>query len=330
MENVKSASYDIKLEYTEDYKDPKNWEDIGSSNNTKIKIVLDCPLVKTAEKVEVWRKHNGTISKANWTDGTASVDKSKGQVTINVSKFSVYTVITYSVPPPECGPCNPCPEEEVAPTLVYKVQMNLKTTKGVTTHETVNKGSICTPGEDEDVCNVYRTKDATKLVGWIYDCTATCDTIANGSVVIWDAKRKAAFADGAAFTTAFINVMGKKQAEAEWAWTFSGTADYSSFDAAATQEYTLTGAGLGKFSTAKGYYTSFSGRVAGTVTASWDLKTKKNNCCISSQIVKCDELATLVDAQDTIAYGTWSAKYDSSASKRYAKDGYLKLPSYAK
>lgn len=219
--------------------------------------------------------------------------------------------------------CAPTPDPVVEPTLVYSVKMNVKTTKGVTVSvKEGSAGTLCSPGEITTTAKVIRTKDSTKFAGWIYDCTATCSTVADGSVVLWDSKRKAQIAD-AAITTTFINVMGKKQSEAEWAWILEGTAEY---DETRTQAYALTGAGLGKFSTKKGFYTSFSGNFAGTAAASYDL-SKKAKVCDPSQIWKCDDLATLTDS-DTVAFGTWKVKYSSSASKKFAKNGYLKLPKY--
>ena len=209
------------------------------------------------------------------------------------------------------------------PTLVYSFKASVKTTKGLTYTGTYMDGqTVCTPGEETPTKAIIRTKDSTKFQGWIYDCTATCDTIANGTAVVWDSKRKAQL-NGAAFDTKFINVMGKKQSEAEWAWEFAGAANYG--DDNLVQEYALTGAGLGKFNTKKGFYTSFSGNFAGAATASFDLS--KKTTCDPSQIWKCDKLDELGDS-DTVAYGTWSAKYDASASKKYAKNAYLKVPAY--
>lgn len=218
--------------------------------------------------------------------------------------------------------CVPEQAPVVENTLVYSLKMTVKTTKGLAGETVTNNGSICAPEDDVVTANVIRVKDSTKFEGWIYECTAVCNTIETGSVVAWDSKRKAQLTD-AAFTTTFLNVIGKKQADAEWAWTFAGTAAY---DTTRTQAYALTGAGIGKFSTKNGYYTSFSGNFAGTAAASFDL-SKKNQNCDPSQVWKCDDLGTLADS-DTVAYGTWTVKYNASASKKFAKNGYLKVPAY--
>jgi hypothetical protein len=61
---------------------------------------------------------------------------------------------------------------------------------------------------------VIRVPDTTALAGWIYDCTATCETIGTGSIVVWDTKRKAQLKE-AAMEKILLQVIGKKQADAE-------------------------------------------------------------------------------------------------------------------
>ena len=221
-------------------------------------------------------------------------------------------------------PCTPdTPNTDCA--SVYSFKLNVKTTKGVAL-KTTGSGSQCVPGQAS--CSVIREKDSTVIQGYIYECTCGCDVISSGSVVAWDSKRKAPV-DGPAFTKTLLNVIGKKQNVAEWAWTFAGTAVY---DANRSQDYALTGAGYGTFS--KGLYRSFSGNFAGTAAASYDLKTKMvadspTSCaCDPSQVWACADLTTLV-ADSTVAFGTWTAKYDASASKKYLANGFLNVPSYA-
>jgi hypothetical protein len=221
------------------------------------------------------------------------------------------------------GDCLPEQKEPGNCAMVYSVKMTVKTTKGIAIDSsTVGDGNICNPGTITTPAVVIRTKDTTKFDGWIYDCSCTCDLMSTGSLVMWDSKRKAQL-ENAAFTTTFLNVMGKKQSEAEWAWTFAGDAKY---DDVRTQSYALTGAGLGKFDAKKGYYTSLSGNFAGTASASYDLG-KKNHNCDPSQIWLCADLTTLADS-DTVAYGAWTVKYNAAASKKFLKNGYLKLPAY--
>ncbi len=229
---------------------------------------------------------------------------------------------------PTCAPEETQPEvEDVA--LVYSFKATVKTTKGLAQkgYSITGNGTQCAPGDTTNVdCTVLRTKDSTKFEGWVYLCDNACalDTF---SAVVWDSKRKVQLND-AAFTKTLLNVMGKKQTEAEYAWTFAGTADYGDDRA---QAYALTGAGLGKFDVKNVRYSSFSGNFAGTAAASYDLKTKVAEAvlcaCEPSKVWACDDLATLTDSE-TVAYGSWTLKYNSSASKKYLANGYLKVPSY--
>ena len=96
-------------------------------------------------------------------------------------------------------------------TLVYDLSMTVKTTKGV--KASGGAGNVCTPGGGSSgvSCIILRTKDTTKFAGYIYECVEACDTVANGTVVAWDSKRKVQLT-GAAFSTTFINVPEKVQA----------------------------------------------------------------------------------------------------------------------
>jgi hypothetical protein len=219
-----------------------------------------------------------------------------------------------------CAPDDPVVTE---PTLVYSFKANVKTTKGLSYVNSYDAGSVCAPDPQTDK-SVIRVPDTTALAGWIYDCTATCETIANGSIVVWDTKRKAQL-DEAAMEKILLQVIGKKQADAEFAFKLTGTFKYDDVRQQALTEVIF--AALGKFSVAKGFYTSFTGNFAGTAAASYDLTTKKNVNCDPSQVWLCTDLLTLVEA-DTVYYGTWSAKYNASASKKYARNGYLNVPAY--
>lgn len=221
----------------------------------------------------------------------------------------------------DCTPEDPVVTE---PTLVYAFKASVKTTKGVSGTTITNNGSVCAPEDDVVTGTVIRVPDTTTLAGWIYDCTATCETVGTGSVVVWDSKRKAQLKD-AAMEKIILQVIGKKQADAEFAFKLTGTFEYD-----ATRQQALTEvifAALGKYNKAKGFYTSFSGNFAGTAAASYDLSNKSAVICDPSQVWLCTDLTTLTDA-DTVYYGTWSAKYNASASKAYAKNGTLKVPAY--
>lgn len=222
---------------------------------------------------------------------------------------------------------NCAPDAATDCALVYSFKASVKTTKGVFVKG--GSGALCAPS---GACTIVRTKDSTKWEGWIYDCNCGCDLASTGTFVAWDSKRKGQI-DNAQMDLGFINVMGKKQNEAEWYFNLTGNVLNLGEDNFA-QDINAAFAGLGKYDVKNERYSSFSGSFAGKMSASFDLsKAKKTGddgqgCeCEPSQIWECTDLDTLVD-QDTVAYGTWTVKYNSSASKKYVKDGTLKVPTY--
>lgn len=221
---------------------------------------------------------------------------------------------------------NDCAPVTVEPTLVYKFKSTVYTPKGVGKVTPAVAGSVCNPDDTGSAAssNVVRAKDKTKFAGWIYDCTATCSTVADGSIVVWDSKRKAQL-NSAAMEKTLLHVIGTKQTQAEWAFKLTGTATYNFGDAA----YDLTYAGFGKFK--KGMYKSFSGNFAGTVDAVTYVKgfsPATVDDCTPAGYWLCDDLAALATDEAAVAYGCWSVKYSKSASKKFAKNSYLKIPSY--
>lgn len=225
---------------------------------------------------------------------------------------------------------NTCaPGEAPVPTLVYKFKATVYTPKGITRTEAAVPGSVCNPDSTGTAggTNVIRAKDKTKFAGWIYDCNATCDTVATGSIVVWDSKRKAQLNE-AAIDSKFIHVIGKKQKDAEWRWDLTGgKATYNYGDAT----YTLALAGFGKYSAKKGFYTSFKGNFAGDVDAvTYVPKGRPSSAddCVPAGYWLCTDLTTLATDEAAVAYGCWSVKYSKSASKKFNRNGYLKVPNY--
>ena len=272
----------------------------------------------TRSGLERWRpggrrsERKRRVSGKGQTNPTPQKERTKKMKKLMIVAALAATAGAYADP----GACIPEEKENVA--RVYQVKMTVKTTKGTT--DTADKSSTCNPESE----GVLRVKDSTKFEGWIYDCDV-CNAVESGTVAMWDSKRKAPF-KSAAFETTFLNVIGKSKKDAEWAWVFGGTVTYGK-DNAVEQTYTLTGAGYGKYDKKNEFYKSFSGYFAGTATASYDLKSEN---CDPSQVWKCDDLDTLTDSDDTVAFGTWSVKYSKSASKKYQKGGVnsLKHPSY--
>ena len=214
----------------------------------------------------------------------------------------------------DCTPETPVVMERAR---LYEVTMNLKTTKGIIAGETINTGTVCVPGS-ESICLVYRAKDKTTLKGYVYVCQELCD-FEGWECVFADTKRKAV-SDDSSFDWIICNVISKNLNQAEAAWDFTGSFVY---DDERQQTYTLKGAGYGKFVKSDLRFDNFSGNVAGTATASYDLKTKykeayKDCICSPSSVLTCATYEGLDwEALDTVAFGTWKMKFNKTLSNKY-------------
>lgn len=226
------------------------------------------------------------------------------------------------------GMSNTCAPEDVPAkdtTLVYSVKMTVHTPEGTSAFYNGTPGSVCNPGDGTDpYTTTVRKTDKTHIEGWIFDCVGTCETVGNGSVILWDRDRKVQISD-ATLAAELLHVIGKSKKEAELLATVEGTANY---DAVRSATYALTLGAFGKFSPKNGYYTSFAGSVVGSVTAVYDLKAKHESACEPAGYFLCNDLNELSVDENAVAYGTFSIKLNKAASKKFAKNGYLSLPSY--
>ena len=217
--------------------------------------------------------------------------------------------------------CEPeCPiVQDVA--RVYQVQFNIYTTKGVA----LAKGGIgatqCAPGEN--ACIVMRGKDKTVFRGYVYVCEDLCEL--SGYAAAFADVRRYRLVQDSAFTWDFCNVIGKNSTDAECAWTFGGTVVY---DEEREQEYSLRGAGYGKYvHSTEGFFDNLGGYFAGTASASYDLKTKLTEAnaeciCKPSQVLFCTAVDGIsFEDSDTVAFGAWKMKFNANVTKAYMKYG---------
>ena len=291
---------------------PEGMELIGVTRSCKIDEVLS-PL--TPEEVAAGEKEGYVY------------DPVKGTVTLYARDFCVFGFHMKKTETPH-GPCQP---EEVTPhAVVYQFRAKVYTTRGVTVDRSA-RHSPCAP-ESDSTCLVMRGRDKTVLDGWIYACVGSCGMLESASMVVWDSRRQVQLG-GLGFETVLLNIMGYRNADAEWSWRLVGTAAY---DSLREQTYDLTGSGYGHFDPVAGLYSDFSGIFAGTATPSFDLTSKvspSNRACICSpsQVLKCDGFADLAyQVEDTVAFGRWAVRYRGTASRLYESTGRLKLPSYVK
>ena len=217
-----------------------------------------------------------------------------------------------------------CSEEDTSVEgQVYQWKMLLKTTQGISMN--IVDAPAC--GESSSSCIAYRIPDKVAIQGWMYACEFECDLAEGGFVtVMWDPSRKIQISTPTFdFSEGLLNILANKKA-AETAWTFTG--DYN-YDSERKQTITLTGAGFGTFNEAMKAYTSFSGFVAGKMTASYDLRSTKGNCCEPSQVWQCASLTELVEDADTAAYGKWAMRLNPAASAAYAAHGTAALKKHS-
>ena len=215
---------------------------------------------------------------------------------------------------------------------VYQIRMSLKTTTGVGTTLTPS-GTLCNRGGGST--NIYRKATSLTLDGWIYQCTNVCTTIHSGSsLLIWETTQKAAFTSPAiTWQGDFPHVMGQRNADAEAYFKFNGVLAPGAFVYNASAFFNISElwcAGQGKYDCKAARYTQFSGNCAGKGTAPYDV-SRTAKACDPSKILLCTQLASscTVDpttASDTAIFGTWSIRYNATASAKYFKDGTLTIP----
>ncbi len=221
-----------------------------------------------------------------------------------------------------------------APTTawVYKWNFTGKTTYGVKPASVKVETGLCgynggggQPGD----CTV-RAPASLKIQGYTWYCEPGCgsdyfEKFAEVNEIFWQTKPfKASLAGGVA--TDVSNIIGKKAKQFEAA----GTATFTEFINAGTTEegtYTLTYAGLGKYDLKKDLVKSVSGNFAGFLDQPHYI-TK--TVCGNAGYWVCETL-TLDCTGTSVAYGKWSAKYQSSASKKFYSKGTLpKVPSWVR
>ena len=225
--------------------------------------------------------------------------------------------------------CQPDTTNPPDTAWVYQWKFSGKTTVG--TLKSNSTGNNCTPGTT--TC-IVRIPGKVAIQGYTYHCSPACTDFADitgggNDDVFWaTAPQKTPVDEAIAFSVA--NVIGKSKNQFEAA----GTAEFTLTELE-NEKFELAFAGLGKHTGKKGGYpTSISGYFAGTVDSTYYVTTKGVETdqgieyCLASQPWDCATL-DCATATASVAYGTWSVKFNSSAAKKYAKDGTtIKTPSW--
>lgn len=195
------------------------------------------------------------------------------------------------------GQCGEPPVGSCA--LVYDVQVTLKTTVPI-----YMSGSTTVCGEAQAAA-CWRKPGSASWKGFISACACDCLSFLGGSIYLWDVKNQQTLADGTGtLTWEVFNLIGPKKLDVEGFWSLN--------DQVTGAE--VYGAGFGKWDAKNARLTSISGNVVAKLTP----PACATGDCAASVAFPCSILITQGTESFTIAYGTWSMRYNSAASKKYA------------
>jgi len=257
--------------------------------------------------------------------------------------------------------CAPPQVDDPDCATVYNVKFSGKTTVGRPVSK-AEAAPLCEPDGGSSEAFLARIPGSLNIEGWVAYCDCDCDNvfdIENGESMFWATKPSRGWVDmsnnlseqyitvgdtrivgggplaGSVILDSvvtntvdnnFIQVIGLKQNQAEISSVFGGTYYHERGD----QYFEWTASALGAFNVKARRYTSFSGSFAGWMEASYSFVKK-----IPEPIDPCDQtrvwtcgLSSLGDAEDTVAFGSWSVRYNASASKAYAKGKPPKTPAW--
>lgn len=182
--------------------------------------------------------------------------------------------------------------------LVYNAKFSVKTTKGKPYS-----------GKCDDLC--YRAKASVSYKGFLYVCACSCDEfLQDGMFYLSGNKKNSEVFEGAPEWTV-LNKIGKKNLDAE------GFFNAELSDLETGREFNLAAAGFGKFDKKTGHLTSMSGNLVGVMSApECEIECATGEPAVAFPACDWDES----DDVATIAYGSWSIKYNKKLSKRYLEN----------
>ena len=211
-------------------------------------------------------------------------------------------------------------EDPVAPTpdpvdcaVAYNFKATLTTTVEKWGKITYKEGDECEGYEKVTVYSCYREKGKKTLNGYYYACECACDladTDAFG-LALWDAKTKC-LDEEAAIEWDILQTFGTKFDKVE-AMFYLATADGEFY-----------AAGMGSVDTKKEIVKSISGDIVGMIAAP-ECTDDCNDVEEDLRFGSVCEDADILDEASTVAYGSWSLKYNSSLSKKLLKNSITTL-----
>jgi hypothetical protein len=194
--------------------------------------------------------------------------------------------------------CAPGPDPvDVDCAQVYNVSMSLKTTAAKS--GAIDIGDECSPGSTS-VC--YRVISSKSYKGYYWNCSCECDAFDSNVLELFDKKSDEMVVESESISWTILGRIGKKNTDIEAYGNINGDI------------YLM---GFGKWDSKKGRVSSISGNVQAVLGAPLCIVA-----CAPGGIALPYDLC-IPDTQilvDTIAYGSFSIKYNSSASKKLAAD----------
>jgi hypothetical protein len=195
--------------------------------------------------------------------------------------------------------------------LAYDVKISVKST----IPESTKGYTISSPCEDDVDLDggCFRKIGKYSYQGLLYTCDCECNAIADATFYLWNKKAKEYVVYGDTITWSFLNIIGKKQKDAEGYFTFD------------TATASFVAAGFGTWDTKNNWLKSLSGSIVG---AGAPPECDDANYCGAAAAFICTDLSFPDDTLPTAYAGTFSLKYSSGKAKALAVNESAALSKY--
>ena len=214
------------------------------------------------------------------------------------------------------NPVTPTPVQQAA---VWMWKFTGKTTVGtpVMTRVAATPTSDCGFGGSAaytDGC-VLRVPGTLAIQGYTLICDYCCDAFAGGTAVYNDSLFYMTKPYQAAIVSPTINIdFGHIIGRVATQYEVKGTATFNAQKQGAGALVNITFAGLGVYNISLGLPSSISGNFAGTLKGPYYVS---RTYCAPADYWTCALNYAGDPEADTVAYGTWSAKYNGTLARRY-------------
>ena len=211
---------------------------------------------------------------------------------------------------------------------VYAWKFTGKTTVGtLLTTRVISSGSNCSLGSTTNIVCAIRIPGTLAIQGYTYYCDNCCDSFSSGTSGSSPTKFYMTRPFQDVFATPNISlevahIIGTRATQYE----AKGTATFTSTDPSET--WTLWFAGFGSYNTSLRVPTVVSGNFAGILESPYYVA---RGVCSPADYWYCATLLPAGHADEAgIAYGTWSVRYNASASRVFrARGTRIAVPAWA-